>query len=383
MFELTKSQKEIQKAAKDFAKGEFDKDLAYQLEIKGEFPREIWQKAAELGFIGIHFPEEYSGGGLGVLENVITIEELCRNDPSLGSALAQATSAAECLLRFGSESLKALFLPRVASGEILSGKAFTENDRGGDYSSIAMTARQEGDQWILDGIKKHVVNGGQAGFYVVVCKTGQDEEPLNRRLSMFLVEADRAGIASKPYGKRLGNNLVGSSELTFVKVVIPGSNIIGSIGQGFRQMQGFLDMERVIIAAQALGTALASFDRMLAYVKGREQFGKKIAEFQVSRHKIADMATQIELSRLVIHKAAWNLDHKKQDSALCSMAKMTATRTAMAVGAQTIQLFGGYGYMTEYEVERFYRDAKTMEIREGTRDLQKDIIANAVIGKIK
>lgn len=383
MFELTKSQKEIQKAARDFAKGEFDKELAYQLEVKGEFPVKIWQKAAELGFIGIHLPERYSGGGMGMLENVLIIEEFCRNDPSLGSAIAQASSATECLANFGSESLKAAFLPQVTTGAVLAGKAFTENERGGDYSGIALTARQEGDQWLLNGIKKHVVNGGQAGFYVVVGKTGAEEDPLVKRFSMFLVDANRPGITVQPYGKRLGNNLVASAELTFSNVALPSENLIGSVGQGYRQLQLFLDTERVIIGAQALGTALASFDRMLVYVKGREQFGKKIAEFQVSKHKIADMATQIELSRLVVQKAAWMLDHKQQDSALCSMAKMTATRTAMEVGAQVIQLFGGYGYMTEYEVERFYRDAKSLEIREGARELQKDIIANAVIGKIK
>jgi len=177
--------------------------------------------------------------------------------------------------------------------------------------------------------------------------------------------------------------MVSSSKLILDNVQVPVANLLGAEGKGNGLVESYLNEERVIIASQALGTALASYDRMLSYVKGREQFGKKIAEFQVSKHKIADMATKIELARLITYKAAWTIDTKKPDSALCSMAKMTAARTAMEVGAQTIQLYGGYGYMTEYEVERFYRDAKTLDIREGSRDLQKDIIANSAIGKIK
>jgi alkylation response protein AidB-like acyl-CoA dehydrogenase len=383
MFELTKSQKEIQNAAKDFAKGEFGKESAYELEKSNAFPINIWKKAAELGFIGIHFSEDYSGGGMGFLENSLIIEELCRNDPSIGSAVAQSSNGAELLHSFGSESLKTEYLPRVVEGHLLSAKAFTESEIGGDYTSIITRAAQTGEYWELKGNKKHVINGGKAGFYIVLCRTGREDEPIEKSLSMVLVDAEVSGIRSKSYGKRLGNNMVSVSELTFDNVRVPKENLLGVAGQGYTQLKAYLNEERLNIAAQAIGNALASYDRMLTFVKGREQFGKKIASFQVSKHKIADMATKIELSRLILHKAAWLLDNNKANRSLCSMAKMAASRTAMEVGAQAIQLFGGYGYMAEYEVERFYREAKALEIREGTSSIQKDIIADAAIGRIK
>ncbi|MBU2514145.1 acyl-CoA dehydrogenase family protein [bacterium] len=383
MFELTKPQKEIQKAAKDFAKGEFDKELAYELEKNNEFPTSIWKKAAELGFIGIHFPEKYSGGEMGLFENSLIIEELCRNDPSIGVAVAQASFASECIEKFGSEELKASYLPRIAEGEILSGGAFSETQRGGDYKNIQTTAEKKGGQWVLNGRKTHVINGSQAEVYVVLCKTDQTSASIENNLSMILVDADSTGLSAEPYGKKLGENMVKTAVLTLDNVSVPENKLVGKEGKGYSQMLAFLDDSRIIAASMALGNALASFDRMLDYIKGREQFGKKLASFQVTQHKVADMATKIELSRLIIHKAAWLRDKKKSDSSLCSMAKMTAARTAMEVGAQTIQLYGGYGYMTEYEVERFYRDAKIIELRDGARDVQKDIVASAVIGKIK
>ena len=383
MFEMTKPQKEIQKAARDFAKGEFDKELAYELEKKGEYPEKLWKKAAELGFIGIHFPETYSGGEMGLLENCLIIEELCRNDPSLGGALAQASYAAECILKYGSAAQKEKYLPEIAEGKIRSSGAFIEGVRGCEVENIETSARKEGDKWTINGSKKYVINAGQSGFYIVLCNTGDENTPIEKRQSMFLVDAGLTGIKVSPYGKKLGNNLVTTGEVSFENVAVTVENLLGKEGNGYRQYHDFLDEDRIITASIALGNALASFDRMLEYVKGREQFGKKLAEFQVSQHKIADMATKLELSRLVLHKAAWERDRKKTSSSLCSMAKMTAARTAMEIGGQTIQLFGGYGYMTEYEVERFYRDAKAIEIRDGARDTQRDLIAKAAIGKIK
>ncbi len=383
MFQLTKPQKEIQKAAKDFAKGEFDKELAYELDRDGVFPEEIWKSAADLGFIGIHFPEKYSGGGMGLLENALISEELCRKDPSIGSAIVQAPIGCELLCQFGSDKQKESYLPKVAEGELLSAKALAETRSGGDYTDVQTNADHLSAQWKLSGKKAYVINGGKAGFYIVTCKTGAEADPIEKCLTMFLIDAGNPGLISKPYGKRLGNNLVACSEMTFEDVLLEEDNILGKAGQGYFQLMTYLNQERLNLAGQALGNALASYDRMIDYVKGREQFGRKIAEFQVSKHKIAEMATRIELSRLILHKAAWLADNNKTDPALCSMAKMTACRTAMEVGAHTIQLFGGYGYMTEYEVERFYRDAKTLEIREGARDIQNEVIAEAAIGKIK
>ncbi len=210
-----------------------------------------------------------------------------------------------------------------------------------------------------------------------------DDSSPEAGLSLILVESDRPGLSTEPVGKKLGNNLTATARLNFNEVEVPIENLIGSEGAGYAYLEQYFEESRILVAAKALGNAAGSLDRALEYVKGREQFGKKIAEFQVSQHKIADMATKIELARLITYKAAWCFDQGKPDSSLSSMAKLTAARTAMEVGAHTIQLFGGYGFMTEYDVERFYRDAKVIELQEGIKDVQKDIIARNVIGKIR
>ncbi len=383
MFEFTKPQKEIRKAAKDFAKGEFDKELAYELDKTGEFPTDIWQKAADLGFIGIHFPEAYSGGDTGLLESVLIAEEFCRKDSSIGGALTLAGFASECLVRFGDDELKGRFLSRVAEGEILSSGAFSETEHGLDLADVSTTATRQGDEWVITGKKNHVINGGQADFYVVLCRTAADDEPVKNALSMILVEGSCAGITTEDIGPKLGCKMTAVADLTFNDVRVPLSNLIGKEGKGVSQLETFLAENRIITAAQALGNALGSLDRVLDYTKGRVQFGRKLAQFQISRHKIADMALKIEMAALLTYKAVWSRDNGKLDDSLASMAKMAACRAAMEVGAQTIQLFGGYGFMTEYEVERYYRDAKVMELHFGARETQKDIIADAVIGKIK
>jgi alkylation response protein AidB-like acyl-CoA dehydrogenase len=382
-FELIKSQSEIQKAARDFAKGEFDKELALELEKNHEFPRKIWEKAGELGFIGIHFPEKYSGQGLGVLENIIIADEFCRRDSTIGSAVILANFASECVLRFGSDELKEKFLPPVAEGKMLSAGAFTEPDHGSDITSLDTTAVKEGDEWVINGTKTFITNGGLAGFYVVICQTDEEATPKYRGISMILAEADREGLTASDVGDKMGIRTMSTAEVNFKNVRVPYSNLIGKEGKGFYQVLEFFDESRILVAAQALGIAQGAFDRALDYVKQREQFGQKIAQFQVTQHKLADMATKIELARLITYKAAWNFDQGRIDPKLTSMAKMYAARTAVEVADEAIQLLGGYGYMTEYEVERFYRDAKITEIYEGTKEIQKNTIAAAVIGKLK
>ena len=365
-FELTKSQKEIQKAARDFAKGEFDKELALELDKKHEFPIRIWQKAADLGFIGIHFPEAYSGQGLGILENAIIADEFCSRDSTIGSAVILSGFASECILRFGDEVQKSTFLPPVAEGKVLSAGAFTEPDHGSDITKMDTSAVREGDEWVINGTKTFITNGGMAGFYTVLCQTDPEAQPTYRGISMILVESDRAGITAVDIGDKMGIHMMSTAEVNFKDVRVPVSNLIGAEGKGFYQVLEFFDESRILVAAQALGTAQGAFDRAVDYVKQREQFGKKIAQFQVTQHKLADMATKIELARLITYKAAWNYDQGGRiDPKLTSMAKMYAARTAVEVADEAIQLLGGYGYMTEYEVERFYRDAKITEIYEG------------------
>jgi len=382
-FELSKSQKEIQRAAREFAKGEFDKELALELDRKHEFPRTIWQKAAELGFIGVHFPEPYAGQGLGVLENILIAEEFCSRDSGIGSAVILASFASECLLRFGSEELKQKFLPQVAEGKMLSSGAFTEPGHGSDITSLDTLAVRNGDEWILNGTKTFITNGGLAGFYCTLCQTDANAQPPYRGISMILVEADRSGLSTADVGAKMGIHMLATAEVSYKDVRVPASNLIGREGRGFYHVLEFFDESRILIGAQALGIAQGAFDRALAYVKERQQFGRRIADFQASQHKLADMATKIELARLMTYKAAWNFDQGRIDPKLTSMAKMYAARTAVEVADEAIQLLGGYGYMTEYEVERFYRDAKITEIYEGTKEIQKNTIASAVLGKLK
>lgn len=382
-FELNKSQKEIQKAAREFAKGEFDKELALELDKKHEFPRDIWKKAADLGFIGIHFPEKYSGQGLGITENILVAEELCSKDSTIGSCVVLSSFASECILRFGSEELKSKYLPMVAEGKVLSAGAFTEPDHGSDITFMNTSAVKDGNEWVINGTKTFITNGGIAGFFTVLCQTDPETKPTHKGISMILVDAESKGVSTSDVGNKMGIRMMTTSEVVFKDVRVPLSNLIGKEGKGFYQVLEFFDESRILIAAQALGIAQGAFDRAISYVKQREQFGKKIAQFQVTQHKLADMATKIELARLMTYKAAWNYDQGRIDPKLTSMAKMYAARTAVEVADEAIQLLGGYGYMTEYEVERFYRDAKITEIYEGTKEIQKNTIASALLGKFK
>ena len=382
-FELNRTQQDIQKAVRDFTKGEFDKDLAMELEEAHAFPTKIWQKAGDLGLLGVHFPEQYSGQGLGCLEDILVIEELCRGDSTIGSAVALSVFASELILHNGSEAQKQAWLPKVAEARVLSAGAFTEPDHGSDITRMNTTAVKDGNAWVINGTKTFITNGGMAAYYCVLCQTDADITPSHRGMSVILVEGERAGVSTADVGRKMGIRMMATTEVNFKDVRVPLENLIGEEGRGFYHVLHFFDESRIQIAAQALGTAQGAYDRALAYVKKREQFGKKIAQFQVTQHKLADMATSIELARLITYKAAWNFDQGRIDPKLTSMAKMYAAKTAVEVCDEAIQLHGGYGYIAEYEVERFYRDAKICELYEGTKEIQKNTIASALIGKLK
>jgi alkylation response protein AidB-like acyl-CoA dehydrogenase len=324
-FELSAEQAAIRSAASEFAAGEFDKEIALRHEQDHTFPVDIWKKACELGFIGIHFPEKYGGQELGVLENTIVVEEFCRQDSGIGICLSIADFAAELILKFGNEQQKERYLPPVTGGKALSSGGFTEPDHGSDITLLNTSAVKDGGEYTINGLKTFITNGTTADFVLVLCQTDPDAEPTYRGQSLIIVDKDTPGF---------------------------------------------------------LGIAQGAFDRALAYTKERRQFGKKLAEFQVTRHKLADMATKIDTARLLVYKAAWNCDQGSVDPKLTSMAKMYAGRVAVEVADEAIQLHGGYGYMLEYEVERFYRDARITEIYEGTREIQKNTIASALLGKL-
>jgi len=383
MFELDRSQVEIQKAARDFAKGEFDKNLTLELEEKREYPKKIWKQAADLGFIGIQFSEQYSGGGLGVLEAGLIAEAFCCIDSTMGMALTLAGLGSEAVFRFANTGLKEKFLPKICEGDMFSGIAFSETDHGLDLSSIHTSAVFTGDNIIINGEKTHVANRGPKGVYLVLCKTGLKEDAPKNSLSMVLVEGNKKGITITDSGKKFGANMMQSARLTFENVTVPAANLVGKDGKGFFQLEKFYDEIKILTAAQALGTAQGALDRAVGYVKQREQFNRKLAQFQITKHKIAYMATKVALARLITYKAASLFDKGKGDAVLISMAKMTSARAAVEVADEAIQLFGGYGYMKESEVERFFRDAKIAELCFGNQAVQQDIIGEAVIGRIK
>ncbi len=382
-FEFTKEQQGIQKAVKDFCKGEFSNELALELDQQHEFPMKLYKKAAKLGFVGIGIPEDYSGEGYGVVEKCIVCEELCRGDSTIGSALALANFSHECILTFASDDLKKQCLPPLAQGKTLSAGAFTEPDHGSDITRMDTTAVKDGDEWVINGSKTFITNAGLAGYFTVLVQTDPDVTPSHKGMSTILVEADRDGVSINDVGLKMGIRSTYTGEVVFKDVRVPLSNLIGKENKGFYHVLEFFDESRIWIGAQALGIAECAYDRVMAYVKEREQFGRKIAQFQVTQHKLADMATKIELAGLLVYKAAWNFDQGRIDPKLTSMAKMFAARSAVEIADEAIQLLGGYGYMTEYEVERIYRDAKITEIYEGTKEIQKNTIASSLLGKLK
>ncbi|MBI9082459.1 MAG: acyl-CoA/acyl-ACP dehydrogenase [Desulfobacterales bacterium] len=383
MVELNRSQKQIQKAASDFARGEFDKDLALEMESANEFPEKIWKKAADLGFIGVHFPEAFSGGGMGMMDACLISEAFCRKDSSMGTALSLSTAGAECLVRFGGEATKEAFLPKIAEGKIRCGYGFFEPGCGADLTGVETIAAERDGHWIINGTKTHVLNGGVAGVYVILCRT-DPEAPAEKGLSLFAVEGDRPGIKAVNAGRKLGANMIATADLTFTDLKLPAENLLGKAGRGLAQAESFFQEAGILIAAQCLGTAAGAFDRALAYTKEREQFNRKLAVFEITRQKIADMAIRIEQARLITYEAARRSDAggKGMDN-LGFMARLTAARTAVDVADEAIQLFGGYGYMKESEVERFYRDAKIAALSLGGATRLKNRIATDVIGKIK
>lgn len=382
-FELTEEQRDIQKAAREFMEGEYDKEKILRWEKEHAFPFEIWKKAAKLGFIGIHFPEAYGGQGYGVMENILIVEEFCRKDSGVGVALSLTDFSSEVILRFGSEEQKKRYLPPITRGESISGGAYTEPNHGSDITLMSTTAVREGDFFVINGTKTFITNGSLADFFVVLCQTDPQARPTYRGQCTILVEKGVKGLEVSEITPKMGIRMTSTAELSFSDVRVPVSNLIGEEKKGFYQVLEFFDESRIEIAAQALGIAQGAFDRALDYARQREQFGRKLVEFQITQHKLADMATKVETARLLTYKAAWNFDHKGIDPKLTSMAKMFSAKVAVEVADEAIQIFGGYGYITEYEVERFYRDAKIMEIYEGTKEIQKNTIASALIGKLK
>ncbi len=382
-FELTDEQKDIQKAALEFGEGEFDPDYARQCDENHEFPKDIWKKACQLGFIGSYYPEEYGGGGLSVLDNAIIVEALCRKDSTIGTALIVSDFASDIILRVGTHEQKVKWLPKIAGGEMLSAGGFTEPDHGSDITLMNTSAVKDGDEWVINGVKTFITNGTNAGIVVTLCQTDSNASPTYRGQSTIVVETDRPGFEATDLGSKMGIRSTKTAELSYSDVRVPADNLVGMVGKGFYNVLEFFDESRVEIAAQALGIGWCAYDKTLEYVKQRRQFGKPLAALQSVQHKLADMATKLEAAQLLTYKAGWNFDQGRIDPKLTSMAKFYAARAAVEVCEEAVQIHGGYGYMSEYDVERHYRDARITEIYEGTKEIQKNTIASSILGKFK
>ncbi len=371
-FEFDKPQKDIRKAAGEFAKGEFDKELILELEKHSEFPEKIWQKAGELGFIGIHFDQEYSGGGMGITEAAIVTEEFYRKDTAIGGALLYSSYAAECILRFGSEKQRKKFIPEIIEANMLSAGAFFEESSAYDIVTSETKAVFQNDHWFVNGVKKYVPNGKSAGCYIVSCMT--EKGP-----TMLVAESGLKGISATDSGEKLGNRLTETADVFFENAEIPAENLIGKEGRAESYIKKFFGEHMILQAAAAVGTAYAALDRTIDYVKSRSQFGKKISEFEITKHKIADMTTKAQLAKLITYRAAYAFDKKEKKPEISTMARLYAQKAAEEIVDEALQLHGGYGYIKEYEIERFYRDAKTALLFAGNPSFLKNEIAKEVL----
>ncbi|MEM0332635.1 MAG: acyl-CoA dehydrogenase family protein [Archaeoglobaceae archaeon] len=381
-FELTQEQMDIKKAAREFASNEFKKEIAEEFDKKEEFPFELWRKAAELGFIGVHFPEEYGGGGMGILENTLIVEEFCRADSTIGSAIILADFSSEVVMRFGSEEQKKEVLNKVAKGKAITAGCYTEPDAGSDLTAIKTKAEKDGNEWVINGTKTFITNGTIADYYIVLAVTDSEAKPRYRGFTTFLIKKSTPGVSVNKIHGKMGIRASPTAEVSFKNVRVDESAIIGQLNRGFYQVMEFFDESRVEIASQALGIAQGAFDRAVNYLKQRKQFGQPIGAFQAIQHRLADLKTLLEATRLLVYKAAWNYDQGRIDPGLTSMAKYLAGKIAVKICDEAIQFHGGYGYIAEYEVERFYRDAKITEIYEGTKEIQLNTIAKEVLGKL-
>ena len=381
-FELTQEQKDIQKAAREFAQAEFTPERGREFDEKEEFPFDLWKKACELGFIGVHFPEEYGGAGLGYLENTLIAEEFCRADSTIGSAIILSDFSSEVIMKFGSEEQKEEVLPKVAGGKAITAGCYTEPEAGSDLTAIRTKAEKDGDEWVINGTKTFITNAPIADYFVVLAVTDPNAQPRYRGFTTFLVRKNAEGLKINKITGKFGIRSSPTAEVSFKDVRVSEEDVIGQLNRGFYQVLEFFDGSRIEIAAQALGIAQGALDKTISYVKQRKQFGQPIGAFQALQHRIADMAAQLEACRLLVYKAAWKYDRGEIDPALTSMAKYYAGKLAVRICDEAIQMHGGYGYISEYDVERFYRDAKITEIYEGTKEIQLNTIAKGLLGKL-
>ncbi|MBI4834767.1 MAG: acyl-CoA dehydrogenase [Planctomycetes bacterium] len=376
-FQLTEEQKLVRDTARDFAENQV-KPIAADLDATSRYPAELVAQMSELGFMGVAFPEKYGGAGMDYLSYSIVVEEISRACGATGVIVsAHSSLACDPIYNFGTEEQKLKFLKPMASGKKLGCLGLTEPGAGSDAASLKTIAELKGNEWVLNGTKLFITNGGQAEIAIVIAIT--DKEKGYKGISAFIVEKGSPGFSVGKAEKKLGINASSTTELIFDNCRIPKENLLGELGSGFKIALATLDGGRIGIASQAIGIARAALEESIKYAKERKQFGKPIADLQAIQWMIADMATEIDAARLLTWRAASLKDKKEKYSKEAAMAKLYASEAATRATHKGIQVHGGYGYTKDYPMERFYRDARITEIYEGTSEIQRLVIASNLL----
>jgi len=375
-FDLSEDQELIKNSVRDFAERYVAPGVMERDESK-EFPHDIIEKLAAQNLLGIVHEEEYGGAGFDHISFCLALEEIARWDASLALTIASHTSLASGHIALAANhEQKQQYLTPLARGERLGGWCLTEPGSGSDASGMKTTAVKKGDKWILNGNKIFITQGSVGSIYVVLAKT--DPEKGKKGISAFIVEKDWEGVSHGPKIQKLGMNSSDTTEVMFEDVEVPEENLLGERGMGFIDTMKVLDGGRIGIGALSVGIARGALEESLKYSQERKQFGRPVGDFQALEHKMADMAVEIDASRLLVHRAAWRCDQGKSFTKEASMAKLKASETAVQCASDAVQIHGGYGYTKEYHVERFLRDAKLLTIGEGTSEIQRMIIGRDI-----
>lgn len=381
-FALTPEQIAIQEAARDFALGEVD-PIVEEIDESQKFPKDVMMKAGELGFLGVIFPEEIGGAGLGYVEYVLVITELSKIDPSVGISVAAHNSlCTNHIFKFGNDEQKERFVRPLAEGKKIGAWSLTEPDAGSDAAGTRTHAKKVDGGWILNGSKTFTTHGSVGDTFVVFAITDPDARR-HHNISAFVIEKGAEGFRPGKKENKLGIRASDTAEVIMEDCFVPDENLLGERGEGFIQALQILDGGRISIAALGLGTAMGAFDTALAYAKEREQFGQAIAKFQAIQFHLAEMATRIAAAEILTLQAALEMDRGGDVSRIASEAKLYTGETAVFCSERGVQIHGGYGFIKDYRAEKFYRDAKICTIGEGTSEIQRLVIARNLLGRGK
>jgi butyryl-CoA dehydrogenase len=376
-FELSQDHKVLRDSVRDFVDREI-KPLAIKIDEDHKIPDELIEKMSAMGFMGSYVPEEYEGAGLDMLSYAIVVEEVSKACGSSGVLISAHTSlACDPIYRFGTQEQKKQYLPDLATGRKIGCILLTEPDVGSDVSGMSTMYRREGDEYVINGGKTFITNGGFLGTGILFAT--HDKSLKHKGISAFIVDLKSPGVTILKNETKMGIRGSYTTAFAFDDLRVPVANLLGQEGQGFKIAMESLNGGRIGIASQALGIAEGAFERALAYSKERKQFGAPICDLQAIQFKLADMYSRIEMSKLLTYKAAWMKDSRMNYAMESAMCKMCASETATYVTKEAVQIHGGYGYITDYEVERMYRDAKITEIYEGTNEVQRVVISKMLL----